>query len=176
MGSQQACCANWDAAAPDRQHRAFAGEQRMLGPSDAPCIATEGAKTAAVIRHMPRLPFLAKVQPAEHGSSRIQRQALYLSPDRRREPQPACAFAPSRHQKPLIPARLGSPLAIVAPHARLLRTDQRRAPHMLHYRLSPQKPPAFARVTLEIIASMLCCMWDYAFMPHPSPSSSLLPL
>src|SRR5260370_10626315 len=67
MGSQQACCANWDAAAPDRQHRAFAGEQRMLGPSDAPCIATEGAKTAAVIRHMPRLPFLAKVQPAERG-------------------------------------------------------------------------------------------------------------
>src|SRR5260370_30777211 len=79
-------------------------------------------------------PSWPRCSPPNVGSSRIQRQALYLSPDRRREPQPACAFAPSRHQKPpLIPARLGSPFAILAPHPPLLRRDQRRAPHMLHF-------------------------------------------
>ena len=56
-------------------------------------VAPENAKTAAAIRHMLRLPFLAKVQPAEHGSSHIQRQAPYLPPDCRREPQVACTFA-----------------------------------------------------------------------------------
>jgi hypothetical protein len=56
-------------------------------------VAPEDAKTAAAIRHMLRLPLLARVQPAEHGSSRIQRQAPHLPPDCRREPQLACTFA-----------------------------------------------------------------------------------
>src|SRR5260221_12956559 len=65
--------------------------------------------------------------------------------DHRLEPLPSVCFRPLIGTTPLLPARLGPPLIIVASHRRQIRMDQCRTSNELHYRPPPQSPPAPAR-------------------------------